>query len=155
MTPELKQFIQENRELLNQNTKEAWEEIYGKIPYKIAGEFTQTILDAGINDPASIMRYIPKNYLRKSNITNYEIPSNVTSIGDEAFFWCVSLTNITIPDGVTSIGEWAFSNCRSLKSVTIPNSVTSISKRAFSRGSSLTEIVIPDSVTSIGDHTFA
>ena len=77
------------------------------------------------------------------------IPNSVTSIGDSAFFDCVSLTSIVIPDGVTGIGCCAFFNCSSLTSITIPNSVTSIGDSAFSLCSSLATITIPNSVISI------
>ena len=79
---------------------------------------------------------------------------SVTSIGDEAFFYCSLLTSVTIPSSVTSIGEDAFSFCSSLKSVTIPNSVTSIGDDAFSMCSSLKSVTIPNSVTSIGALAF-
>lgn len=36
---------------------------------------------------------------------------SVTSIGDEAFYYCTGLTSITIPNSVTSIGYRAFSGC--------------------------------------------
>ena len=84
------------------------------------------------------------------NSTEY----SVTSIGDGAFYYCLSLTSITIPNSVTSIGSSAFSNCSSLTSITIPNSVTSIGNDAFSYCSSLTSITIPNSVTSIGYEAF-
>ena len=85
---------------------------------------------------------------------SFNIPTSVTSIGDLAFAYCVSITSIVIPDSVTSIGERAFNYCKSLTSIVIPNSVTSIGERAFYGCDSLTSIVIPNSVTSIGDSAF-
>jgi len=79
----------------------------------------------------------------------------VTSIGDQAFYYCTSLTSVTIPDSVTSIGDYAFLNCFSLTSVTIPNSVTSIGDSAFSSCTSLTSVTIPNSVTNIGNLAFS
>ena len=92
--------------------------------------------------------------LINTNITEIVIPSNVTSIGDEAFKKCDSLTSITIPDSVTSIGHWSFAGCSSLTSITIPDSVTSIGKYAFDNCRNLTSITIPSSVTSIGGDAF-
>ena len=37
MSPELKNFINENIDLINENTKESWEDVYKKIDSKIAG----------------------------------------------------------------------------------------------------------------------
>ena len=65
---------------------------------------------------------------------------DVTTIGEDAFYWCDSLTSVTIPDSVTTIGDRAFSECYSLTSVTIPDSVTSIRDEAFSYCSSLTSV---------------
>ena len=84
---------------------------------------------------------------------NTIIPTSVTSIGNDAFFDCVSLESVTIPNSVTSIGKSAFQNC-ALTSVTIPNSVTSIGKSAFSGCRSLESVTIPNSVTSIGNNAF-
>ncbi len=67
------------------------------------------------------------------------IPSNVTSIGNQAFSGCNALQRITIPDGVTSIGDRAFSGCSSLMSVTIPDSVTSVGVDIFSGCSGLAD----------------
>lgn len=80
--------------------------------------------------------------------TSYIILDGVTSIGDFAFMYCISLKSITIPDSVTSIEEDAFSQCKSLKSITIPNSVTSVGDGAFMYCESLQSITIPENVTS-------
>ena len=100
----------------------------------------------------------------------------VTSIGDEAFYYCYNLTSIVLPNSVTSIGNYAFEDCTSLTSITIPNSVTSIGGCAFKCcsaeikwgdnptiteiGNSAfsyykgTSITIPNSVTTIGNNAF-
>ena len=154
MGDRLKQFIFDNIDLINQNTKESWENIYNNIPYDIAGEFTQAILDSRINDPASILGYIPEKYLYGSNIQRYIIPDNVMSIGDYAFAHCKSLINVVIPNGVTLIDSRAFWCCRSLTSVVIPDTVIEISDQAFSECTKLTDVVIPDSVKIIGSGAF-
>ena len=66
-----------------------------------------------------------------SQVTNYIIGNNVTSIGNAAFYNCTGMTAITIPNSVTSIGGSAFYGCSGLTSVTIPDSVTSIGDGAF------------------------
>lgn len=81
--------------------------------------------------------------------TSYIIPDGVTSIGDFAFMYCISLKSITIPDSVTSIEEDAFSQCKSLQSITIPNSVTSIRNGAFMYCESLQSITIPETLQAM------
>lgn len=50
-------------------------------------------------------------------LEKYDIPSWVTSIGDNAFSYSSSLTSINIPSSVTSIGGDAFYSCSDLKTV--------------------------------------
>lgn len=51
------------------------------------------------------------------NITNIELPSNLTSISTKAFYRCSKLTNITIPDKVVSIGRDAFGSCTEMSDI--------------------------------------
>jgi len=89
-----------------------------------------------------------------SQVTQYIIGNDVTSIGRFAFSGCSGLTSVTIGNSVTSIGDYAFDGCTGLTSVTIPNSVTSIGDYAFRGCSSLTSVRIGNSVTSIGFYAF-
>ena len=89
-----------------------------------------------------------------SGLTSVTIPNSVTSIGKSAFWGCSGLTAVTIPNSVTSIGYSTFYGCSGLTSVTIPNSVTSIGNSAFQNCSGLTSVTIPNSVTRIGDYAF-
>jgi hypothetical protein len=75
-----------------------------------------------------------------TGLTSVTLPTSVTEIGYEAFYYCTSLESVTIPNSVTIIGDWAFESCTSLTSVTIPNSVTEIGSSAFYYCTSLTDI---------------
>ncbi len=48
---------------------------------------------------------------------NTNIPSSVTSIGNEAFSSCTGLISVTIPSSVTNIGYYAFGGCTGLTHV--------------------------------------
>ena len=81
---------------------------------------------------------------------NTDIPSDVTSIGGDAFSDCSELISVTIPDSVTEIGKRAFYNCSNLAGVMeIPEGVVRIQDKAFYNCSGLSGINIPASVAQI------
>ena len=136
---------------------------YGIEYISIKKDYTTTLFFVSINQDNKIKNiYIPSNITGIGNSAFYNcyllqsinIPSNVTSIGSNTFQCCSSLQSITIPDGVTSIGENTFYDCYSLQSITIPDGVTSIGNSAFWNCYSLQSITIPDGVTSIGSNAF-
>ena len=89
------------------------------------------------------------------DLSNY---TNLTSIGDYAFYGCSGLTSITLPSGLTSIGGSAFQDCSGLTTVNLSNciSLTSIGYGAFLDCSGLTTVDLSNctSLTSIGYGAF-
>ena len=115
------------------------------------------LMKVTLNSNAIVSNTNNYNYLSKifgSQVSEYVLGEDVTSIGNSAFYGCKGLTWMTIPEGVTSIGSSAFSNCNRLASVTIPEGITTIGSSAFSRCSNLRSVTIPESVTSIGSNAF-
>ena len=99
----------------------------------------------------------PSIFASNSNsVTSIIIPNSVTSIGDYAFYGCLSLNSVTIPNSVTNIGAYAFAGdsigingSMQLSSIAIPDSVTNIGEKAFFRCTKLTNVIIGNGVTSI------
>lgn len=89
------------------------------------------------------MTILLKNWtsLRCSNLTEINLPDNLTSIGEEAFSGCSSLTEINLPDNLTSIGGFAFYGCSSLTGIHLPANLTSIGRAPFEYCSNLTKVI--------------
>ena len=69
----------------------------------------------------------------ESDLENINIPAGVTTIGESAFQACTSLNSVTFEEGsqLSSIGEGAFYQCMGLTDITIPAGVTTIGESAF------------------------
>lgn len=89
------------------------------------------------------------------DISEVEIPSTVTAIGDDAFAYCYKLTTILIPNSVKSIGSASFKYCTSLCDISMPNSIESIGNCAFESCESLSSIKLPDNLKIIKLSTFS
>lgn len=80
------------------------------------------------------------------SVVTINIPTNITSIPNRAFYGCTSLVNInsnngvSLPSGITSIGDEAFYQCASITEFTIGVNVTSIGRWALSHMSELVTI---------------
>lgn len=86
--------------------------------------------------------------------TEITLPSDLTSIGDYAFYYYSKLVSISLPDGLTSIGSAAFNNCSQLVSISLPNGLTKIGSNAFYFCSKLALTSLPAGLTSIGGSAF-
>lgn len=95
------------------------------------------------SDLSAIKTALEKNSTKKVNLDLSNV-TNLTSIGDRAFYGCSSLTNITIPSSVTSIGDWAFKECSSLATLRIEaENPPSLGIDVFTSVSSNLEIQVP------------
>lgn len=93
----------------------------------------------------------PYIYMDSNNPTKLEFPSNITSIGQEAFYKCSAFRSVVLNSNITSIGDRAFRDCSGLTSVTF-NSTTppTIGTSIFSGCTSLQTIYVP--CESIGSY---
>ncbi|MDE5570184.1 MAG: leucine-rich repeat domain-containing protein [Ruminococcus sp.] len=93
-----------------------------------------------------------------AGIENLFLPSSVTTIGEDAFGYCVSLKKIDFAEGLTgltSIAPIAFKYCTSLQSVELPTTLDEIGDGAFFSCSELSRVIIPEGVRIIGEGVFA
>ena len=82
------------------------------------------------------------------------IGGNITKIGWSSFAYCKALASVAIGDSVEEIGEGAFQGCIALKHVTIQEGLNLIGGLAFKACTSLENIIIPSSITTIKSETF-
>ena len=80
------------------------------------------------------------------SLYNIALPSNLVTIGHDAFYNCTNLQSIIIPNSVTTIDHLAFSHCSNLRSVTLSNQLVKIDKQTFENCAALESIYIPASV---------
>lgn len=106
------------------------------------------------NMPYDVTRIKMDAFSDAVNITSIKLPDTITYIAAYAFNNCSKLADINIPDGVPGIENGTFYGCSSLKSLHLPDSITDIGRYAFAYSSSLTTINIPEGVKSIGTGAF-
>ncbi len=88
-------------------------------------------------------------------LTTVFFPSNLTSIGDYAFFDSDLEGILELPDSLIIIKQNAFGLCSNLTDVRFPQNLTFIDYQAFIQCSGLTGILhFPDSLVSIGTAVF-
>ena len=81
------------------------------------------------------------------------LPSTITAIGNTAFQACAALAQINLPEGLTTMGANAFSSCAALSSVVLPSTLTNIGS-AFNGCTALADITIAEGVESILNFAF-
>lgn len=92
---------------------------------------------------------IDNGLFRQQTLTDYEIPSGVEIICDQAFEDCESIERIKIPNSVLNIGERAFYNCENLSVVQLSSTIKTLRDQTFYGCTSLREICLPASIEVI------
>ena len=82
------------------------------------------------------------------------IETNIKTIGDDAFYYCIELKSVTIPQSVTSIGKEAFAQCHDLHSLAINGAIESMGRLAFAGCTSLTTLSLGENIKTIGANAF-
>jgi hypothetical protein len=86
------------------------------------------------------------------NVIN--IPTTITFIGDNAFFYCLALQYFDWPAGATTIYSYTFDGCENLTRVTIPDTVTAFEDNVFRTCFALPYLNWPAGAKTIPDETF-
>ncbi|MGI5067956.1 InlB B-repeat-containing protein [Treponema denticola] len=80
--------------------------------------------------------------------TPYTVPASVKVLGDSSFTDSHNLTSLILPDGLTTVENDALYFCRNLKTVYIPSTLTSIGQ-GFLAFSNVEHVKIPEGVTEL------
>lgn len=124
-----------------------------EIENGVLKKYIEEKIDAEVVIPYGVTSIAEQAFLN-SKIRSIVISESVESIGDMAFWSCMSLKSAVISDNVKSIGHGSFEHCYFLESVNIPKNVKVIEYNTFWGCHSLKSIVIPDSIESIGNRAF-
>lgn len=100
---------------------------------------TDIVIPSSING-LPVTQIVSELFKYNRIITSVFIPSTILEIPSSAFFVCTSLKSVTFEDGsgLQSIGQYAFFQCISLTKIIIPASVSYIGSNAFYNCSLLT-----------------
>lgn len=98
-------------------------------------------------DEAAAVTDLGSVFANNTDITSFDelqYFTGLTSIGEQAFYYCSNLNSIIIPENVKTIGNRAFYVCSDLKSLRIPANVSNIEDRAFAYCSGLESIEVDE-----------
>lgn len=153
MDSRVKQFIEENIELIEQNK---FDELYYEMALHLAhvGRLTQVFLDSGI-DPLPHMNHVVPLMYQGTNIEYIVIPDNIEYLPSRrAFSECNNLVHVSVPSTLSSFGYETFYKCPNLHKIefrgTLSEFLANNSKpEDWAKGSNVTDVVCSDGVTKL------
>lgn len=157
---EIKEFIKKfENELRTNNFKDIIQKFIDRkdIPYGWNNKFLRFLIEEICGENVlDFMTNIPDRfYADDKEITEVDIPANITSIGSEAFLNCEKLEKVHMSDSVKELlGRSIFRGCKKLSDLTLSKEITIIPAYCFYNCESLNYLYIPDKVYSIGTDAF-
>lgn len=107
-----------------------------------------------ITFPSTVKTIGQQAFYYNLSLESLKMPAALTSIYNNAFNKCKKIRNIDLSaTSLTKIESW-FSNVDSLRTVKLPSTVIEIGESAFA-GSPIEEINFPASLTTIGNYAFS
>ena len=117
---------------------------------------TNEVFTEPINTAYALPTYAPYTLLvNGKEVTDVEIPEEITTVPDYLFYNCKSIKRVTLPDGIEKIGRYAFYNCKALTSVELPASVNAIDDYAFYGCASLADVDLPEYLKALGRYSYS
>jgi len=125
------------------------------------GQIATTDKTISIEIPASVTNISSSAFYNQTNLVSviFEDNTQISSIGNSAFYGCTSLKYFEFAETISSIGKQAFYGCTLLGSINdkgeesaeiiLPSTLTTIGGDSFYGCSSLEKIVIPKSLTTV------
>lgn len=91
----------------------------------IQEQFSYDLNLVSIQYPSSIISLDAKAHEHNESLSNIKIDNtNISKIGQGAFWGCTSLTSIVLPSTCATLDSWAFNECSNLKSINLQNVIT-------------------------------
>jgi len=85
------------------------------------------------------------------SLSRIGVSSHVTRVGTNAFYYCLSLTNVYIGSGVSSIASYAFYNCPALRTVYFQGNAPAADSSLFYTDSNVTVYYLPGTTGWLAD----
>ena len=127
---------------------------FGVTPFRNCSKMTKFSGPMASEDGRSLISNGVLLAVAQGGLTDYELPTGVTKIGDYVFMYC-TLNSVTLNDGLKEIGDNVFRFSSQLAAINIPGSVTTIGNGAFNFCQKLATITLNEGLQTIGDDAFA